>query len=1604
MNKKRFISALLVVVMVLTSLHLDSIDVKAMTEADNSIVYSYNDTDKTATVTGYNDDSSNPVTSIVIPETVTKDNVSYTVSSIESGALTQDKCSALKEVAVLGDKVEIQKDAFGKAAVDGETTGGFVVWCNAGSTAETYGNSIGATVKYLNVKDIEIQQPVKTYFSGCEPFTITTTIAAKDSATATEDILFTIPKDEMKYLYFIGDDGAATNITNGKITQNSDGTAKVEAQVQVCATKNMDVQKKEVVISVSSRGAVNDATDTYTIYKATSSISQEIRVFKIKKQYDVEKQQNIIQAIGDENAAYIKVTEIPLDELEENGYFSNDTFYVDKDYIFVINGLKDSESEYDNIGSAWRIQSNPVVEYLMTKKLSGTSVSDNEVNVAGIVDENGESFSGIVSNDLMYATNNGTTNLSLFSQNNKLSKDIKVEVCLPAESLVMKLDGDEVNNGAYISGLVQTTYQLSHEFEPSESTDTVTWTSSNPNVASVNEGPSLYLKTAGDTTITCTVNNANSGKRELVKSFRVKSLAKVQYKEIVFAKDDTKQEVITQMNLVTGQKSKIIVCDARDGEIYIAPNTETAANEPCTYTSKNESIASVDSHGNITAGTTVGTTQIEVKSESGKTNVLTVNVYSKVEKIIANTAITVPMGQTRNLSYSFSPVTASEEVEWTSENKAICTAEDYVDDNGNRFVKITGHKANSESVMLTGVTKNSGSNVRINVTVEPPINTEQIILKPDDNMKNITTDADGNTVYNIAKGKSFSIEPVFMNGDRISNDMSKWTVEAGQGACDVKSTGGDKNIIMFEAKTAGKFKVTCTAYGVTPEGKDFEKNSTFYVNVYVPSEAIDIYTNGSNVDEVNVVLGNTAEISAQLNPGDSTDEIRWSTDNDNIELSVNNTKSGDATILTANKVGTTIITATSDSGRFDTVRVNVIIPAETISFIQNGREVNTVYVTANKATTTVSVKVSNEEVTTDKTFTWSINDATSYITIKQNADGTSAEITGLARGTQRITVTAPSGASASIDVNVVVPSTSIELNNTELSIFKGDSPISVFANLGPANTTDIVYWSVDKDGIIDITADDYSSSATRKYIYVQGLETGSVVLTATTVSGLTKSMKINVNSRPMSDTTIADIDDQIYTGSEIKPVVYVSGKSGSLTEGIDYTCTYSNNINVGTATITVNGKGIYAGTETVTFKIVPKDISQAQEKALDAVIYNGNEQKPDIVLSDMIDGQNKILTKDTDYTIEYSDNINVGSAMVKVLGKGNYTGEKYIYFQINPKSLSDSEDIKIDEISAVTYNGTEKIPSIIVRDNQKVLVSGTDYYVNIYDNVNAGTASVTVIGMGNYTGEYSINFTINRKSISKAKITSIANQIYTGKSLNITDFSVTVGGVYLNLGTDYKLSYSNNKYPGKATIKITGIGNYKSTVSKTFIILPTVPTNVKMASNTSNSVKLSWKKVTKASGYYIYAYNTKKNKYEKVATSSSNTVTLKKVASGLTNTYQIYSYVKVGSKIYKSTEGALIEAGTKTKTPSIKKVKSQASNSATVSWKLVTGAEGYQIYYSTSKNGKYKLYGQTSDGLCDVTGLKAKKKYYFKIRTYRTINGKVYYSSYSSVKSAKIKK
>ena len=100
-----------------------------------------------------------------------------------------------------------------------------------------------------------------------------------------------------------------------------------------------------------------------------------------------------------------------------------------------------------------------------------------------------------------------------------------------------------------------------------------------------------------------------------------------------------------------------------------------------------------------------------------------------------------------------------------------------------------------------------------------------------------------------------------------------------------------------------------------------------------------------------------------------------------------------------------------------------------------------------------------------------------------------------------------------------------------------------------------------------------------------------------------------------------------------------------------------------------------------------------------------------------------------------------------------------------------------------------------------------------------------------------------------------------------------------------------------------------------------------------------------------------------------------------------------------------ISLSTKTKTPSISKVTTK-SKKATLKWSKVTGASGYEIYMASSKNGKYSKIKTITKGSTvsyTKTKLTKNKKYYFKIRAYRTVDGKKVYSSYSSVKNTIVK-
>ncbi len=300
---------------------------------------------------------------------------------------------------------------------------------------------------------------------------------------------------------------------------------------------------------------------------------------------------------------------------------------------------------------------------------------------------------------------------------------------------------------------------------------------------------------------------------------------------------------------------------------------------------------------------------------------------------------------------------------------------------------------------------------------------------------------------------------------------------------------------------------------------------------------------------------------------------------------------------------------------------------------------------------------------------------------------------------------------------------------------------------------------------------------------------------------------------PFSDPAINidPIANQTYTGVAITPTVVVKDGSTTLTLGTDYTVAYSSNTNVGTATVTITGIGNYTGTKTQTFTIAAKAASTLTIEAIANQIYSGSPITPTVVVKD----GSTTLTLGTDYTVAYSSNTNVGTATVTITGIGNYTGTKTQNFTIVTKAAS---TLTIEAIANQIYSGSPITPTVVVKDGSTTLTLGTDYTVAYSSNTTVGTATVTITGIGNYTGTKTQTFTIVAKAASTLTIDAIANQTYTGSAITPT-IVVKDGSTTLTLGTDYTVAYSNNTNVGTATVTITGIGNYTGTKTQTFTIV-----------------------------------------------------------------------------------------------------------------------------------------------------------------------------------------
>ena len=197
--------------------------------------------------------------------------------------------------------------------------------------------------------------------------------------------------------------------------------------------------------------------------------------------------------------------------------------------------------------------------------------------------------------------------------------------------------------------------------------------------------------------------------------------------------------------------------------------------------------------------------------------------------------------------------------------------------------------------------------------------------------------------------------------------------------------------------------------------------------------------------------------------------------------------------------------------------------------------------------------------------------------------------------------------------------------------------------------------------------------------------------------------------------------------------------------------------------------------------------------------YTGNEIRPAVKDVTLKKGDKTTSLNAGQYSVLYEDNVNIGSnAAVIVHGKGEYANVfATVYFTITSADISTGCTASLNQTSFV-YNGSAFYPAASLQYNGKTLVKDTDYTVSYYNNVNAGIATVTVTGKGNFVGQVTMNFSIARASQNfNAAVGS--NRLKKKKTTRVTVS-----------GSNGSLSYRSSK-PAVASVDKNGLIRAKQT-------------------------------------------------------------------------------------------------------------------------------------------------------------------------------------------------
>ena len=368
----------------------------------------------------------------------------------------------------------------------------------------------------------------------------------------------------------------------------------------------------------------------------------------------------------------------------------------------------------------------------------------------------------------------------------------------------------------------------------------------------------------------------------------------------------------------------------------------------------------------------------------------------------------------------------------------------------------------------------------------------------------------------------------------------------------------------------------------------------------------------------------------------------------------------------------------------------------------------------------------------------------------------------------------------------------------------------------------------------------------------------------------------------------------VYNGTELKPTVTVKDGETTLVEGTDYTLTYANNVNVGTATVTATGIGNYSGTKTANFTITQADMVITVPTVKEGLVYTtqpqalvnagtveggelmysldntqwtttvptGTEAKEYTVYYKIVNDANHkavepqqfkvtidqatltaaqltesnfiynqqeqtalvsyvnagtIVVPATSYDVEGNKATNVGNYEAKMTGKGNFKGEVKVQWSIVAANAN-LFNITLGT-TEYTYDGTAKTPTVTVKDGEATLVENTDYTLAYTANTNAGTATVTATGKGNYSGTQTATFVIKPAKLTSVTLTQNEFQynLFTPVAQTAGIAEVKAGNLTVP-AAQYEVEGNTQTEPGLYTVTVTGKTNFQGSVTADFVI------------------------------------------------------------------------------------------------------------------------------------------------------------------------------------------